>query len=482
MAGFSEYGRYDAIGLAELVAKRDVKAEELLEEAVSRAEKTDKSIHALTQKHYDLAREAARAGFPDAAAKAPFRGVPFLLKDLSVLLKGTVTSHGSALFKDFVAGHDTTLVRRFKAAGFAIFGKTNTPEFGLTATTEPQLFGPTRNPWNLEYSPGGSSGGAAAAVAASIVPLAHASDGGGSIRGPASACGLFGMKPTRGRVTLGPDRGEGWGGLSTQGCLSRTVRDSAALLDAVCAPDAGDPYWAPPRERPYLEEAARAPGKLRIAFTHRSPLGLPVDPECVRAVEDAARLCESLGHGVEEAAPSLDHEPLARSILAFINPNVAVACEDGAKLLGRPLRRGDVEAGTWRAAEAAKALTAADYVRAQMMIHRAGRQMAEFRKTYDVLIEPTYGTPPVKLGHLDTDSDDVDTYIQRILTLSPFTARYNQTGEPAMSMPLHWTADGLPVGVMFSGRFGEEGLLFRLAGQIESAAPWAGRRAPGGVN
>lgn len=478
MAGFSEYGRYDALGLAELVAKRDLKADELLEEAIARAEKTDPTIHALSQKHYDLAHNTVRADFPDAARNAPFRGVPFLLKDLSVLLKGTETSHGSALFMDAVADHDTTLVQRFKAAGFAIFGKTNTPEFGLTATTEPRLFGPTRNPWNTEYSPGGSSGGAAAAVSAGIVPLAHASDGGGSIRGPASACGLFGMKPTRGRVTLGPDRGEGWGGLSTQGCVSRTVRDSAALLDAICAPDAGDPYWAPPKERPYLEEVSRAPGRLRIAFTHRSPIGLPVDPECVRAVENATRLCASLGHAVEEKAPALENEALARSILAFINPTVAIACEDRAKALGRPLRREDVEAGTWRACEAAKSLTASDYMRAQILIHRAGRQMAEFRKTYDVLIEPTYGTPPIKLGHLDTDSEDVETYVHRILMLSPFTARCNQTGEPAMSLPLHWTAGGLPVGVMFSGRFGEEGLLFRLAGQIETAAPWAGRRAP----
>jgi len=476
MAGFSDYGEYDALGLAELVAKRSVKPEELLEEAIARASAVNPKINALSQQHYDLARETLRRGMAEAKPEAPFRGVPFLLKDLGILLAGTPTMNGSRLFETMVADHDTTLATRFKAAGFVIFGKTNTPELGITATTEPKLSGATRNPWHTEYSPGGSSGGAAAAVASGILPLAHASDGGGSIRGPASACGVFGMKPTRGRVPLGPDRGEGWGGCSTQGCVSRTVRDSAALLDAIGFPEAGDPYWAPPKERAYLDETQLAPPRLRIAFTAKSPLGLAVDPECIKAVANAARLCESLGHSVEEKAPDLDHEALARAILAFIGPNVAIACEDRAKVLGRALTRADVEALTWRSIEAGRALSAADYVRAQTAIHAAGRRMARFHETYDVLIEPTYGSPPIKLGHLDMDSDDAGAYVARILALTPFTTRYNMTGQPSMSVPLHWTSAGLPVGVMFSGPFGAEGTLFRLAAQLERAAPWKDRR------
>ena len=478
MAGFKDYDAYDGLGLAELIAKRQVSPEDVLEEAIARSERVNPTINAIVADHADYAREQVRKGLPEAKHPAPFRGVPFLLKDLHVTLKGTVTTYGSALYKDYVADHDATLTTRYKAAGFAIFGKTNTPEFGQTATTEPKLFGPSRNPWNTEHTPGGSSGGASAAVAAGIVPIAHASDGGGSIRGPASACGLFGFKPTRARTPMGPTRGEGWGGLSINHVVSRTVRDSAAALDATHGAELGDPYAAPPPQRPFLAETQRPPGRLRIAFSTQSPLGTPVDPECVSAVTNAAKLCEELGHIVEEATPELDNVALARTMGPLMSPNVANACEARAAALGRDLNREDVEAITWNAVHNGKKISAADYVNAITLVHQAGRTMAQFHQTYDVLIEPTYGQPPCKLGYLDMNTDDPDEYLARIIPYTPFTARYNMTGQPSMSMPLHWSVDHLPVGVMFSGRYGEDGLLYSLAAQIEHAQPWGHRRPP----
>src|SRR5579871_6392796 len=300
---FKEYGNFDAVGLAELVRKKEVTPQELLDEAVARTETIDPKINAVVVKHYDYARRQIEKGLPEG----PFTGVPFLLKDLD-LLEGTRTTFGASLYKDEVANHNGTLAQRFLNAGLTIFGKSASPEFGLMPTTEPRVHGPTRNPWNPAHSSGGSSGGAAAAVAARILPVAHASDGGGSIRIPASCCGLFGLKPTRARNPLGPDFGDIMGGLPVEHAITRSVRDSAALLDATNGPDVGDPYCAPPPARPFLQEVGADPGRLRIAFTTVAPTGVPIHPDCVAAVQAAAKLCSELGHEVTEGAPSFDAE------------------------------------------------------------------------------------------------------------------------------------------------------------------------------
>src|SRR5438270_3229120 len=301
-----EYGSYDAVGLADLVRRKQVSAKELLDEAIARTAKVDGEINAVVVKHYDYAKRQIDNGLPEG----PFAGVPFLLKDLD-LLEGTRTTSGASIYKDNVADHTSTLARRFLATGVTIFGKSSTPEFGLMPTTEPRLFGPTRNPWNLEHSSGGSSGGAAAAVSARILPMAHASDGGGSIRIPASASGVFGMKPSRARNPLGPDRGEGWGGFSCGHVVSISVRDSAVMMDAIHGPEPSSLYVAPPPERPFSQEVGRDPGRLRIAFTDKSPEGNAIDPEIAAAVRDVAAMLAKLGHHVEERAPALAADPAA---------------------------------------------------------------------------------------------------------------------------------------------------------------------------
>src|SRR5262247_1073441 len=338
MSGFPEFDQYDGLGLADLVRRHAVRPEEILDETLARIDARNPAINAVVTRMDDEARAALRAGLP----AGPFTGVPYLLKDLGAHYQGVVTSYGSALFTDNVLDHDSEITIRLKRAGLVIVGKSNTPEMGLAPSTEPRRFGPTRNPWNLDYSAGGSSGGAAAAVAAGIVPMAHATDGGGSIRIPASACGLFGLKPTRARNPMGPDAGEGWGGASIGHAVTRSVRDSAALLDATSGPDVGDPYWAPPPARPFLQEVGREPGRLRIAITTRPWNGQPVDPECVEAAVAAGRLCERLGHTVEEATPDVDARALGDATLVIVSANVLASLEARASALDRALTAADV--------------------------------------------------------------------------------------------------------------------------------------------
>lgn len=472
MGGFSDYGKYDALGLADLVRKRAVKPEDLLDEAIARTEKINPKINAVVLKHYDEARAQIARGLP----QGPFAGVPFLLKDLHLLLTGTVTSYGSALFRNEKADHDSTLTERYLAAGLVVFGKTNTPEFGLSVSTEPRLYGPTRNPWNLEHSAGGSSGGAAAAVAAGIVPVANASDGGGSIRIPAAACGLFGMKPTRGRTPAGPDRGEGWAGMSISHVVSRSVRDSAAMLDATRGDAPGDPYAAPTSKGTYLGEVTTAPGTLRISFTTKRPDGGTCHRDVAAAIEGTAKLLADLGHRVEEAAPEIDADEMAKHQATIIGANVALTLRSRAAQIGREATKDDIEIFTSLIAEAAKTRASTDYAEATLYVHRMGRKFAAYHEHYDVHLSPTLGHPPIRLGILDTMSNDIATYLRASAAYVPSIGIYNMTGQPAMSMPLHWTADGLPVGVMFSGRFGDEATLFRLAGQLETARPWWEKR------
>ena len=366
---------------------------------------------------------------------------------------------------------------RYRRAGLVVFGRTNSPEMGLAYTTEPHLHGPTRNPWDTSRTPGGSSGGAAAAIAARIVPAAHASDGGGSIRVPASCCGLFGLKPTRGRTPHGPDSGEGWAGMSVGHAITLSVRDSAALLDASAGADVGDPYWAPPPARAFADEVGADPGQLRIAVSPETPTGAPVDAECIAAMERAATLCAELGHEVEQAAPSYDKEDLADAFFKIVTANTLNGVIESGRGRGRDWV-GEVENMTRAMAEMGARVSGADYTAAVDTIHRVGRQVARFMLDHDVLLTPTMAKPPLPLGVLDMMSDDVDAYIAESGAFAGFPPLSNATGAPAMSVPLYWTQTGLPVGAQFVGRFGDEATLLRLAGQLEQAAPWAQRRPP----
>ncbi|MEX2207935.1 MAG: amidase [Myxococcota bacterium] len=469
-----DYESYDALGLAELVRKGETSAEALLDEALSRVDSRNPALNAVNMVWADHARAAILAGLPDG----PFRGVPYLLKDLHAQVAGMPLSFGSRLYSRFVSDTDSEITLRYRRAGLVIFGRTTSPEFGLTATTESVLWGVTRNPWNRERTSGGSSGGASAAVAAGILPAAHASDGGGSIRIPASCCALFGMKPTRARVPSGPHAGEGWGGMSTAHAVTRSVRDSAALLDATQGPDEGAPYHAPAPSLRYLEEVTRAPGRLRIGLQTDTFNGAPTHPECRDAAIAAAKLCESLGHDVEPVKLEVDAQALGRATQVLIASNVQATTEDAAAALGRELGSDLVETITFFMVQGARSATAADYARAIRTIHAAGRTVERFLSRYDVLLSPTMASPPAAIGELALANPPSPDYIARIQAATGYTQLFNAAGQPAMSVPLAWASDGMPLGVQFAARFGDEATLFRLAGQLEQAQPWRERRPP----
>lgn len=463
----------DALGLAGLVRKRKVSPSELLEAAIGRAEALDPRFNFMAQRHYDVARAAIARGLPDG----PFTGVPWLLKDLHTHLEGELSEGGSRLYRGYRAPVTSELVKRHQRAGFVIFGKTTTPEFGLTGTTESALKGATRNPWNPEHSAGGSSGGAAVAVAAGVIPAAHASDGGGSIRIPASACGLFGLKPSRGRVPMGPLRTEGWGGLSTVHAITRSVRDSAAILDVTHGSEPGSRYGAPAPAEGFLAQVGKAPGTLHIALVTRPVAGSPVDPECIAAAEATARLCESLGHKVEVATLPLDAAALGMASFALIAPSIAADVADRAKALGITPGPDVLEPVTLAFAEFGKSFSAMDMARANVTLQEAAVKVAQFMERFDVVLMPTLAAPPIALGRIALTPDcGFQEWGQRAAVYSPFCQLANLTGQPAMSVPLGMSAGGLPIGSMFMGRYGEEALLLRLAAQLERAAPWAGRR------
>jgi amidase len=466
-----DYEGYDALGLADLVKRGETSAEALLDEAISRVEARDGQIGAVVVQMFDEARAAIEAGLP----KGVFEGVPFLLKDLHLAWPGVALTNGSQLFADYVPSVESELVARYRKSGLVVFGKTHSPEYGLTTSSESRLYGQTRNPWSPEHTAGGSSGGASAAVSAGYLPLANASDGGGSIRIPASCCGLFGMKPTRGRTPLGPLSGEGWAGMSAVHAVSRSVRDSAALLDVTAGPDVGAPYAAQPPVRPFLEEVARKPGPLRIAIQTSAWNGIEPHADCVAALEDAASLCRDLGHVVEDAPFSVDPTVLAPATLTILSASTRVMMEQRAAVLGRPLREDDVEPGTWALAGLAQSRSATDYVSAVQTIHATGRRLAQHLENYDVILSPTMATPPHPLGLLSLSNPDRNAQGIAILQTVGYTQLANATGHPAMSVPLFWNDVGLPIGVQFLGRMNEEGLLFALAGQIEAARPWFDR-------
>ena len=467
----SDYLSHDAVGLAELIATREASAAEVLEAALARLEAVNPAINAVTLLMADQARAAVRSGAP----AGPLGGVPYLIKDLGAHVAGTPTTFGSRLFTE-AALADSAIVSAYRRGGLVIFGKTNTPELGLEPVTEPVLFGPCRNPWDVTRTPGGSSGGAAAAVAGGVVPAAHASDGGGSIRIPASCCGLFGMKPSRGRVSFAP-AAEGWGGFSIQHAVTRSVRDSAVLLDMTCAPQAGDPYRIEAPKTPFAADAERDPGRLRIAFLTGGLTIEAIDPQCAQAVRDAARLCESLGHTVEEVAMPGDIAAMGDAAGTVIAASVAATLDAEAARRGRAIAPGEIEDVTAAMHRRGQDVSGPAYVRALQAAHAYGRVVAGFFGTYDVLLLSTLGAPPIPVGALRGDPPDLAGYTERLFAFMPNTQAFNVTGQPAMSVPLAMSANGLPIGLQFVGRVAEEGLLFRLAGQLERAAPWAGRRA-----
>jgi Asp-tRNA(Asn)/Glu-tRNA(Gln) amidotransferase A subunit family amidase len=459
----SDYLQHDATALAALVHKRTVSAEEVTAAAIARAQLVNPKINAIVTTTYDAALESARRGLSGRLA-----GVPFLIKDLN-FVKGVRCSLGSRLWDQFVPDHDAEIVTRYRNAGLVILGKSNTPEVGLAATTESVLLGPCRNPWDLSRTSGGSSGGAAAAVAAGIVPVAHATDGGGSIRIPASCCGLVGLKPTRGRTPLGPDTGEGWGGMAVGHVVSRSVRDSALLLDVSHGPARGDPYCAPAFSGSFVEALAKDPHPLRIAIDLDPVSGGAVHPECREAVRRSAELLSSLGHHVETESPKYDRTKFTRATDTLVLANVANSIHSRAVAAGVTFGPDCVERLTYRLAEIGRSLSAEQYANAVYHIHAVGRQIESFFEKYDLILSPTLLQPPVPLGYLDTNSEDAETYGEHFRSFWGFTSLYNATGQPAISLPLHWSAAGLPVGVQLAAPFGDEARLLRISGQIERA-------------
>jgi amidase len=472
MRTFAEYEAYDGLGLAELVRQKHVSAAEMLEAAIARVEARNGAVNAVTMPLYDLARATIARGLPPG----PFTGVPYLMKDLTASIAGVGMTRGSRFFADTPPpASDSEHVARLKRAGLVIFGRTNTCELGLSLTCEPRLHGPTRNPWDLGRISGGSSGGAAAAVAARMVPMAHATDGFGSIRAPAACCGLVGLKPTRGRNTMAPYAGEGLGGCSVEHAVTLSVRDSAALLDATAGAGPGDPYVAPPPSRPFLQEAGTPAGRLRIAWTAAAPGGVPVDAEPRRVLRETAQLCADLGHQVDEVNPAIDGPAIVPTFLTLIATNTVVNL-GSHPTAGRPPRPDEVEAVTYATARKGEGVSAADYVRATQAAHRLGRQMAAFHADWDVLLTPGLASLPPKLGWIDMMLEDIDEYWRRVFTFSPFTVWFNLTGQPAMMLPLGTSSEGLPVAVQCVARYGDEATLFRLAAQLETARPWINRR------
>ncbi len=465
----------DATDQAALIRNKEITALELAEAAISAIEGINPQLNAVVAPLFDRARERAAGPLPEG----PFSGVPFLMKDIGAMVAGAPLSLGTALLKGFCPDHDSELTRRYRKAGLVILGKTNTPEFGLLPTTEPRAHGACRNPWDPARTTGGSSGGSAAAVAAGMTAMAHANDGGGSIRIPASCCGVFGLKPTRARNPLGPDFGDIMNGLVCEHAITRSVRDSAALLDASSGPDVGDPYWAPPPRRPFLSEVGSNPGRLRIGYSTEMVLGGEPHPECVAMVDDVAALCRDLGHEVVEASPASSLNPV-RVMEAFVTlweSGCVSTINVISRVSGFKPTAELYEPLTLALYERGQRHTAAAYIHAVSTLQGLGREVARWFLNFDVLLTPVLAAPPVPLGTFD-DSVDPWAAWENAVKFAPYTAVFNATGQPAMSVPLHWTPGGLPVGAHFVAPFGDEATLFRLAAQLEQARPWAGKRPP----
>lgn len=477
MLDYSDYKKLDAIAAAEGIRKKDFTSAELTEASISRSIEINPSINAIVIENFEHALVQAREldEHPALFEKSRVAGLPFLIKDLTEV-KGLGTSYGSSLFENYISNKHSNIVAKYVEAGLPIIGKTNTPEFGLTLTTESAANGPCRNPWNLGYSTGGSSGGAVAAVAAGIVPVAHASDGGGSIRIPASCCGLFGLKPSRGLTAIENTHAESWEGMSVGHVVSRSVRDSAAFLDVV---KLHNPHLYPLPGSPdsffdTLAEGHSDGEKLRIAVQYEHPTGETIDEECLLAVQLAARLCESLGHHVEEAAHPVDHAIAGKSMSRLINTFIYKSVAKRAETLQLELKDCPLETSTLAMASRGAAVSAVDYLQARESLLAAERQMRDFHQQYDVIIQPVLNKVPAKLGWLDMNSEDLASYGGRFKSYSGITALANGTGQPSMSVPMAITAENLPIGAMFTAAWGNDAVLLRLAAALEMAAPWTG--------
>jgi amidase len=470
----TEYAAHDATALAALVRSKAVSAGEVLDATVARIAALNPALNAIVHDFTHLGRDAIRAGLPPG----PFEGVPFLIKNTGLAVAGTPLTTGSALIRNVISPADATLTKRLRAAGLVIIGKTNVPEMAMSFTTEPHAFGATRNPWNQAHGAGGSSGGSAAAVASGMVPMGHASDGAGSTRLPAAHCGLFGLKPSRMRIPFGPVAAEGIAGMSGPHCLSWSVRDCAALLDATHGPDIGDPYAAPPLDGSFLAAVTRPPGRLRIGFTTTSPLGGPVEPSCTAAAQAAAALCEDLGHSVEQAAPAYDAEKLkwAWRVIASVSVSMQVAAQ--AKALGLTDWRSQLEPVNAAWVDEGPRVTGAQYAEAIAALHASARAMGAFFTSYDIYLSPTTAEAAPELGELSDHGQGLEAFYHRFWQHGPFTAVFNASGCPAMTVPFGLSGAGLPVGAQFGAAYGAETTLFALAGQIESAKPWFACRPP----
>jgi amidase len=469
-----DYAAHDGMGLAKLVRQKQVKPIELVDAAIERIEKHNPQTNAVIWTMYDRAREAAKKKLPDG----PFRGVPFLLKDIMAHMEGVPNRDGSRLVPDAPAGFTSTLVERYLSAGLIPLGKTNVPEFGLVATTESKLYGPARNPWNTAHSTGGSSGGSAAAVASGMVPMAHANDGGGSIRIPASACGLVGLKPSRARNPLGPLVGDVMAGLVQEHIVCRSVRDAAAMLDVTAGPAPGDPYAALPGPKSFLSASRKDPGKLRIGYAPARLNGQPFDPDVTAAVEAAATLCRGLGHKVEVSSPAVDSSAMAGAFMVLWTGGLAAQIDAIAAATGKKPGPKSLEGLTLGLYEAGKQVPASAWVGAVMAMQAMARTVAAWHATFDVWLTPVLASPPIPIGLIDFEERDPAKGFAPMIDYVPFTAIQNATGQPAISLPLAMSGDGLPIGVQFVGRTGEEALLLKLAHQLEKAEPWKTRHPP----
>lgn len=492
---FGEYESHDGMGLAELIRRREISAAEVLEAAIARFDAVNPRLNAVIRPLFDLARQ--EVGAADDVVDGPLAGVPFLIKDLLAQVKGVPTGNGNRLWATRAASDDSELVRRWRAAGLVIVGKTNAPEFGLTPYTEPGANGPTRNPWDLTRTPGGSSGGSAAAVASGMVPIASGGDGGGSIRIPASACGIFGLKPTRGRTPAGPFVGEAWSGFAGEHVLTRSVRDSAAVLDATHGPDRGSPHPLPRYEGKFLDAVQRSPGRLRIAVSREPMLGKAVAPDVVAAFDTAVKILEDLGHEVVEAAPPVEREAFSMAFLTALAGELRADIEDTAKTFGVKIRPGDYDAASFGMGLLGEGFTASDLITAHRYLTLSARSILGFFEEVDVLMTPVLSTLPVKIGALQPRPIEktllkvlghvgggrllkklgiAEQLAAQTFEFIPWTPVFNVTGQPAMSVPIGWSPEGLPIGMHFVGRFADEDTLLSLAGQLEQACPWKDKR------
>ncbi len=491
---FDEFGDHDALGLAQLVREKKVSPLELVDACIARVDRVNGRLNAVVTRMDDEARAAAKGPLPDG----PFTGVPFFVKDLLQPVAGVRFTRGSRYWAMDVPKYDSELIRRHRRAGLVLLGKTNTPEFGITPFTESELLAPTHNPWSPAHNTGGSSGGAGAVVASRIAPMAHGGDGGGSIRIPASCCGVFGLKPTRGRTPCGPDLTEAWFGFAIDHALTRTVRDSAALLDATHGGEPGAIYAAPAPSGSFLAEVGKPTGKLRIGLCKRPTLPGEPHRDVLAAADDAAKLCASLGHEVVEMDLPIDADEFAMDFTTIVAVSTAVDLDDGFRLTGKPLSRADFETNTWVVAMLGRTISGVRLEEAKRRLQRFSRTVATAMEKFDVLLSPTLGLPPPVIGSLKPQGAElkaqelvaaaglssllripqlVQAIAKKIYAFIPYTPLANVTGQPSMSVPLYWNAEGLPIGSMFTARFGDDATLFRLAAQLEEARPWKGKRA-----